>query len=273
MSIIDEFCQSKIFIEGLSILRPKTLIILGSGLGDFAKFVKNPVIVSYSDIPFFVQKSIEGQSGELVIGLIGQHPVYIMKGRNHYYQGLTDEEMRYPIQMFKYLGVNNLIITNACGGMNPSFKPGDIMIIEDHINMMGRNPLIGDNVDIIGPRFSDMSEPYSLLWIEKIEEIAKSYEIHLKKGVYVGYFGPSYETRSEILAYRQLGGDVVGMSTVPEVIVASHAGMQVLGLSVITNMATGISMNKLSHDEVLKTSLEAMDKVSLLILKFIAFLE
>jgi len=267
------FNDSKAYIESKTLLRPKTLLILGSGLGDFTNLMKNPVSIPYETIPSFVHKELVGHSGELFVGYIGQKPIYVMKGRNHYYQGITDEEMRYPIQLFRTMGVTNLIVTNACGGMNPGFHAGDIMIIEDHINFMGRNPLTGNNVDFLGPRFVDMSEPYNLKWIETIEAIAKDYEIHLQKGIYVGYSGPSYETKSEIKAFRMLGGDAVGMSTVPEVITAIHSGMKVLGLSCITNMATGISKHKLTHEEVLSASAQALDKISLLLLKFISQLD
>lgn len=245
------------------------LIILGSGLGDFANHLSNPLIISYQDIPYFPLKQIQGHSGELVLGTLYNKTVAIMKGRPHYYQGYSDEEMRFPIHLFARLGVKKVIITNACGGMNPDFIPGDIMLIEDHINMMGRNPLTGDNQDEIGLRFVDMTEPYKQDWIQLFSEIASHEKIQIKKGIYVSYFGPNYETKSEIKAYRQLGGDAVGMSTVPEVIVANHAGMNVLGISCITNMSTGISKTSLSHEEVLVVSKQALSKISILLLKFI----
>jgi len=249
--------------------QPKTLLILGSGLGQFTEEVDVVQTISYSDIPYFPSKHVEGHQASLVIALYQGIPLLIMKGRNHYYQGFTDEEMRFPLQLFSLLGINQLINTNACGGMNPSFRPGDMMIIEDHINMMGRNPLTGDNVDNIGPRFFDMSEPYDQSWVSLIENIAKDNNIMLKKGIYVSYFGPNYETKAEIKAYRQMGGDAVGMSTVPEVLVARHAGMRVLGISVITNMSTGISKKQLSHDEVLDASKLVSKQLSYLLKEFI----
>lgn len=269
MTYLDKLDEATTYLKEQCEIQPSTLIILGSGLGDFTKDLKIYKTVFYRDIPYFTTSNVSGHQAALVIADIEGTPVFIMKGRNHYYQGLTEEEMRLPIQLFANIGVLNMIVTNACGGMNPSFKAGDIMIIEDHINMMGRNPLIGDNVEKLGPRFIDMSAPYDLDFISLIESISIKNHIKLQKGVYVGYLGPNYETRSEIKAFRMLGGDAVGMSTVPEVIVARHSGLRVLGLSVITNMSTGIQKSELSHDEVLIFSKQASSKISILLRDFI----
>lgn len=269
MLLKDQFDESASFIHQFTKLRPKTLIILGSGLGDLVHDLKESNVIPYSSIPHFPFIALEGHSGELWVGKIGEVSLYVMKGRNHYYQGFSDEEMRYPIQLFAYMGVKDMIITNACGGMNTTFIPGDIMLIEDHINMMGRNPLTGDNVDFLGPRFSDMTDPYTSEYLTKSLDISKKYNLNLKKGVYVGYHGPNYETKSEIKAYRMLGGDAVGMSTVPEVIVGAHSGMKILGISCITNLSTGLSKKALSHEEVLETSKTEIERIRHLITAFL----
>lgn len=273
MDQIEKINQAIQYINKKSSLQPEILIILGSGLGEFADHLENPISIPYHEIPNFSSKQVEGHSGTLVLGQLCGKNIVVMKGRGHYYQGFSDEEMRFPIQVIRSLGVKKMIVTNACGGMNPSFRPGDIMIINDHINMMGRNPLIGDNQAEFGSRFIDMSEPYDFQWINRIHEIAGKENIPVHIGIYVGYGGPSYETRSEIQAYRLLGGDVVGMSTIPEVIVAKHLGMKVLGISCITNMATGLQQELLSHQDVLEVSKKALSKITKLLLKFIESLE
>ena len=248
---------------------PETLIILGSGINEFINNLKDKISVSYQELFYFETDTSIGHNGILHMGYINNVPVLVMEGRRHYYEGVLDSEMRMFIQTFAELGVKNLIVTNACGGMNETFKQGDIMLIEDHINMMGRNPLVGRNNDSLGARFVDMSEPYDIEYRELMLKIAKENKINIQQGVYVSYLGPSYETKAEIKAFRMLGGDVVGMSTVPEVIIARHAGIRVLGLSIITNMSTGISKTKLSHEEVLETSKKSIDKLSKLLIEFI----
>ncbi len=232
-------------------LKPTTLIILGSGLGEIVGSMDRRTDIPYSEIPHFRSGTVSGHKGLLSIGCIAETPVYCMQGRNHYYEGCTDEDMRFPIQLFALLGVKNLIITNACGSMNENIRPGEMTLITDHLNMTGRNPLVGRNFDEIGERFCDMSEPYDTELRNLAETVATNAKINIKKGIYVGYLGPSYETKAEIKAYRNMGGDVIGMSTVPETIVARHAGIRVLGIACVTNMATGISESKLSHEEVL----------------------
>lgn len=248
---------------------PETMIILGSGINDFVKNIDNETIVSFKEIFDFDTDLSIGHSGLLHIGYINELPILVMEGRKHYYEGVVNLDMRVIIESFAKIGVKNLIVTNACGGMNEKFKPGDIMVIEDHINMMGKNPLVGRNTDELGPRFVDMSEPYDLEFRKIIDEVARSENIVLQHGIYVSYLGPSYETKAEIRAFKILGGDVVGMSTVPEVIVARHAEMRVLGLSLITNMSTGIQKTKLSHEEVLETSKKSLDKFTKLMLGFL----
>ncbi len=248
---------------------PETLIILGSGINEFTEHLTDVMTTTYEELFSFETDQSIGHAGKLHLGWLEGVPLLIMEGRKHYYEGTTDEEMRLMIQTFARVGVKNIVITNACGGMNPNFKPGDIMVIEDHINMMGRNPLVGKNEQDLGDRFFDMSEPYDEAFRKTVDEVAKEEGIVLQHGIYVSYLGPSFETKAEIRAFRMLGGDVVGMSTVPEVIIARHARMRVLGLSIITNMSTGISRNKLNHEEVLETGKMVVGKLSRLLKGFI----
>jgi len=248
---------------------PETMIILGSGINAFIKELSNSVVIGYNDLFNLETDESIGHHGKLHMGYIEKKPILVLEGRKHYYEGVSDDDMRLLIQSFAEIGVKNMIVTNACGGMNETFHPGDIMVIEDHINMLGRNPLVGPNNQSLGPRFVDMSEPYDYVFRKMIDEVAKNEKIKLQHGVYVSYLGPSYETKAEIRAFRMLGGDVIGMSTVPEVILARHANMRVLGLSIITNMSTGISKQPLSHEEVLETSKKAITRISTLIKSFI----
>ncbi|MFW5794938.1 MAG: purine-nucleoside phosphorylase [Bacillota bacterium] len=249
--------------------KAEILVILGSGLDEYLH--KTDIIKSLSLAKILDVKTDEtiGHKGIVYLVKINNKNVYLLSGRKHYYENPNDKTMREIIQAFAYVGVKTLIVTNASGGMNPNFKPGDIMVIEDHINMMGRNPLVGDNNNDLGPRFVDMSEAYDKGYRDLIKFIAKKVTIEIKQGIYVSYLGPSYETPAEIRAFRMLGGDAIGMSTVPEVIVARHANIKVLGISVITNMASGISKSKLTHEEVLKTSAASLSKFSILLTEFI----
>lgn len=233
---------------------PEIGLILGSGLGVLADEIENPVKIPYGDIPEFPVSTVEGHAGQLVIGNLGGKTVLAMQGRFHFYEGYPMEKVTFPVRVMKQLGIETLIVTNAAGSVNESFKPGDLMIINDHINMMGTNPLIGPNDERFGPRFPDMSEAYNKELRVKAREIATSLGIDVKEGVYIGNSGPAYETPAEVRMARILGGDAVGMSTVPEVIVARHCGMKVLGISCLTNMAAGILDQPLSHTEVIETT-------------------
>lgn len=248
---------------------PETMIILGSGINEFIDELTKTLVISYNELFDLQTDESIGHQGKLHMGYIDKKPLLVLEGRKHYYEDVSDKDMRLLIQSFAEIGVKNMIVTNACGGMNENFHPGDIMVIDDHINMLGRNPLVGPNKQALGPRFVDMSEPYDYIFRKIIDEVAKNENIKLQHGIYVSYLGPSYETKAEIRAFRLLGGDVVGMSTVPEVILARHANMRVLGLSIITNMSTGISKQPLSHEEVLETSQKAISKISVLIKSFI----
>jgi purine-nucleoside phosphorylase len=233
---------------------PKVGLILGSGLGVLADEIAQPVKIPYKEIPDFPVSTVEGHAGQLVFGVLSDTRVVAMQGRFHFYEGYSFDKVTFPVRVMKELGVEILIVTNAAGGVNESFSPGDLMIITDHINNMGQNPLIGPNDSRLGARFPDMSDAYTKELRNIAKEIAANLKIEIKEGVYVGNTGPSYETPAEIKMLRALGGDAVGMSTVPEVIVARHSGMKVLGISCISNMAAGILDQPLTHDEVIETT-------------------
>lgn len=240
-------------------------IVLGSGLSDIADEIINPVSISYKDIPNFPLSTAPGHEGKLIIGELEDKVVLCMKGRLHFYEGYPLSKVTYPIRVIKSLGINKLILTNAAGAINRDYAVGDLVLIKDHLNFIGSNPLIGPNLDDYGPRFIDMSNCYNFQLRELAKRVAEKQGVNLQEGVYVGYSGPSYETPAEIKAFRILGGDVVGMSTVPEAIVANHCGMQTLAISCLTNMAAGVTSNKLNEDEVLKIGAEIAPKFSKLI--------
>ncbi|KAB2333748.1 purine-nucleoside phosphorylase [Cytobacillus gottheilii] len=233
---------------------PKIGLILGSGLGVLADEIIEPVKIPYNEIPDFPVSTVEGHAGQLVFGDLNGVDVVAMQGRFHYYEGYSFDKVTFPVRVMKELGVEILIVTNAAGGVNESFTPGDLMLISDHINNMGSNPLIGPNDSKLGVRFPDMSEAYAKDLRKAAKEIAQQLNINVKEGVYVGNTGPTYETPAEVRLLRVLGGDAVGMSTVPEVIVARHAGLKVLGISCISNMAAGILDQPLNHEEVIETT-------------------
>lgn len=234
--------------------KPLLGVILGSGLGAFADSLEKPVIIDYRDLPDFPISSVSGHAGRLVLGYRGTVPIVAMQGRVHAYEGYTAWQVAYPARVLGRLGIKHLTVTNAAGGINLGFKVGDLMAITDHLNMSGLNPLIGPNVEALGPRFPDMSHAYDPKALDVLRRVATTEGVNLREGVYVSLSGPSYETPAEIRMLRTLGGDAVGMSTVPEVIVASHMGVKVTGISCITNLAAGISQQKLSHEEVSETA-------------------
>src|SRR5699024_7129417 len=235
-------------------LQPKIGLILGSGLGVLADEIENPTKISYEDIPGFPVSTVEGHAGQLVIGELNGVEVIAMQGRFHYYEGYGLDVVTYPVRIMKEFGVEMLLVTNAAGGVNRSFQAGDLMLITDHINNTGQNPLIGENIKEHGVRFPDMSSAYD----QKLQQIAKqtaeSISVHMQEGVYVWNTGPSYETPAEIRMLEKMGGDAVGMSTVPEVTVARQAGIKCIGISCISNMAAGILDQPLTHDEVIETT-------------------
>ena len=233
---------------------PEIGVILGSGLGDFGSGMKESVVIPYSEIPHFPVSSVVGHSGKLLLGSVESLSLAVMSGRVHYYEGYSMEQVVFPARVLGRLGVKTLIVTNAAGGIHRDFKPGDLMVITDHINLMGANPLHGPNLDELGVRFPDMSEAYEKPLRGLALRAAESVGIRLQQGVYIAVAGPSYETPAEIEMFRRCGADAVGMSTVPEVIAAGHMGMRVLGISCITNMAAGVLPQKLHHAEVLETT-------------------
>ncbi|MDR7417507.1 MAG: purine-nucleoside phosphorylase [Armatimonadota bacterium] len=230
---------------------PDAAVILGSGLGALADQVTVDAALTFQEIPHFPRTSVEGHHGRLLIGTLEDRAVAVMQGRAHFYEGYAMAEVAFPVRVLHALGAPILIVTNSSGGLNRHFKAGDLMVIADHINFMGTNPLVGPNEDELGPRFPDMSEPYDPALIELAEAAALEVGIPLRKGVYVGVCGPSYETPAELRMMARWGADAVGMSTVHEVITARHAGMRVLGLSAITDMATGEGHGKVTHEDVL----------------------
>lgn len=242
------------FLNGKMNAKPEIGLILGSGLGILADEIENPVSVAYKNIPHFPESTVAGHKGQLVAGMLEGRQVIAMQGRFHYYEGYTMQQVTFPVRVMKELGIDSIIVTNAAGGINKTFTPGDLMLIDDHINKMGDNPLIGPNNNELGDRFPDMSKAYDTLYLAHADKCADKIGLAVRHGVYVGNTGPAYETPAEIKMLRTLGGDAVGMSTVPEVIAAAHSGLRVLGISCISNMAAGILDQPLTHDEVIETT-------------------
>ena len=229
-------------------------LILGSGLGSFAESFQNQTAIPFNSLSHFPSATAPGHAGKLIFGDIDGVPVAALQGRAHLYEGSSATAIAFPTRVLRALGIQQLIVTNAAGGINAAFRPGDLMLITDHINLMGANPLTGPNMDELGPRFPDMSEAYNSAMRRIARDVARQKGIALREGVYVGLPGPNYETPAEIRMCRTLGADAVGMSTIPEVLAANHMGMRVLGLSCITNMAAGILPQKLTHEEVMNTA-------------------
>lgn len=242
-----------------------TAIILGSGLGNLASQIKIEFEIRYTDIPHFPISTVEGHKGRLILGTLNDVKVWVMEGRFHFYEGYTPAQVSYPVRVLKLLGVENLILSNAAGGVNANFKVGDLMIIKDHISLFTINPLIGKNEPELGTRFPDMSEPYALDFIEKAKNIAHKHQIKVHEGIYVGVTGPTFETRAEYKLIKAVGGDVVGMSTVQENIAAVHAGMKVFAISVVTDLGIREDNNTITHQEVLEAAHAAEPKLTLII--------
>jgi purine-nucleoside phosphorylase len=250
--LLPRLTEAAQLIRSRTSLQPRIGLVLGSGLGAFARGLERATIIPYAQIPHFPTTGAVGHQGELVIGHVSGVPVAVMSGRAHHYEGYSFQQIAFPVQVLGVLGVTTLIVTNAAGSVNVNFKPGELMIIVDHINLMGGNPMIGPNEDQLGPRFFDMTEPYDAELREIAERACWKAGVACRKGVYIAFTGPSYETPAEIRMARALGADAVGMSTVPEVIAARHQGIRCLGLSCITNMAAGVLKKKLDHREVLE---------------------
>lgn len=249
----ERITQAAAFIKEQGVQQVDIGLILGSGLGELGEEVENPIAIPYGTIPHFPVSTVVGHAGQLVYGTLGGQKVLAMQGRFHYYEGYSLEEVTFPVRVMKELGIHSVVVTNAAGGVNTEFTPGDLMMITDQINFTGVNPLYGPNDENMGPRFADMSHAYDESYQEIVRKVAKESGLDLKEGVYMGFSGPTYETPAEVRMARTLGADAVGMSTVPEVIVANHAGMKVVGVSCITNLAAGMQAN-LNHEEVVETT-------------------
>lgn len=248
---------------------PKTAIILGTGLGDLVNHIEIEVSIPYEEIPNFPVSTVEGHSGRLIFGNLGGKYIMAMQGRFHFYEGYSMKESTFPVRVMKAVGVKTLFVSNAAGGMNPDFKIGDLMIITDHINLFPEHPLRGKNYEELGPRFPGMVDAYSPRLIEKCREIAKANDIRVVEGVYVGTQGPTFETPAEYRYFWRIGGDAVGMSTVPEVIVANHADMEVFGMSVITDIGAEGVVEEATHEEVQKAAAAAQPIMSFLMKEII----
>lgn len=269
LNIIEQLNETTSYIRNIVSSIPQVGIVLGSGLGNFARELEIEKELPYDQIPHFPVSTVEGHSGKLLFGTIGSKKVVAMAGRFHFYEGYEADQVAYPIRVLKYLGIDTLLISNAAGGVNPGFKVGDLMIITDHISFATVNPLVGKNHSELGPRFPDMSHPYNKHLIQKAKSIAARMNIPLKEGVYFGVTGPTFETRAEYKMIQELGGDAVGMSTVQEVIIAVHMGLAVFAMSVITDIGIREEENSITHDDVLQAAVNAEPKLSSIFSKLV----
>ncbi len=259
--MLDKIQETAAFLKGKMHTRPKTAIILGTGLGSLVHEITDKYEIPYEDIPHFPVSTVEGHSGKLIFGKLGDKEIMAMQGRFHFYEGYSMKEVTFPVRVMRELGIQTLFVSNAAGGMNPDFEIGDLMIITDHINFFPEHPLRGQNIDY-GPRFPDMSEAYSKELIAQALEIAQEKGIKVQQGVYIGTQGPTFETPAEYKMFRILGADAVGMSTVSEVIVANHCGIRVFGVSVITDLGVEGKIVEVSHEEVQKAADEAQPRMT-----------
>jgi purine-nucleoside phosphorylase len=258
------------FLRTKTAAEPTVGIILGTGLGGLVKEIRIDTVIDYAEIPHFPVSTVESHKGKLIFGTLGGKSIVAMQGRFHYYEGYTMQQVTFPVRVMKFLGVKTLLISNAAGGMNPLFTKGDIMLITDHINLLGDNPLIGHNDNELGPRFPDMTEPYSHALIALAEQVALDLKIRLQKGVFVAVSGPNLETRAEYRFLRGIGADVVGMSTVPEVIVAAHQSMRVLGFSIMTDECFPDALKPVSLQEVIAVANETEPKLTSIMKEVVA---
>jgi purine-nucleoside phosphorylase len=268
--LYDQIQEAKAALESRWRGRPRVGIILGTGLGGLAEDIRADVAVPYEDIPHFPVSTVKSHTGRLVCGTLGGKTVMAMEGRFHFYEGYTLKQLTFPVRVMKAMGCDTLIVSNACGGMNPQWQKGDIMLIEDHINLLGDNPLIGKNDERLGLRFPDMTEPYDRGLLELAQRIALEEKIVVQKGVFVAVAGPNLETRAEYRFLRGIGADVVGMSTVPEVIVGVHSRMRILGLSVITDQCLPDALHPVSLEEVIAVAAAAEPKLRILVRRVVA---
>ncbi|HTI12058.1 MAG TPA: purine-nucleoside phosphorylase [Puia sp.] len=271
-TIIQELEETVAFIRTIHSGSPRVGIILGSGLGNLSREIVIEKEIPYEDIPNFPVSTVEGHHGKLIFGTLNGHKAVVLSGRFHYYEGYSPEQVVFPVRVMKFLGVQTILLSNAAGGMNKSFRVGDLMIINDHISLFTVNPLLGKNYGELGPRFPDMSEPYDKTLIKKAKAIAARLQIPVHEGVYAGVTGPTFETRAEYKLLHAVGGDAVGMSTVQEVIAARHAGMSVFAMSVITDLGIREEDNIITHEEVLQAASAAEPKLTSLFRELIAVL-
>lgn len=263
--MLEQINETATFIQSKISFQPEIGIILGTGLGGLVDAIKIKHMIPYADIPHFRLSTVEGHTGKLIFGELSGKNVMVMQGRFHYYEGYTLQEVTYPVRVMKFLGVHKLFVSNASGGMNPNFEIGDLMIINDHINFFGGNPLIGKNIPELGPRFPDMSVVYDRTLIKRVKEIAAKNKINVHEGVYLGLSGPTFETPAEYKMLRIWGADTVGMSTVPEIIVARHMDMTCFAISIITDLGVPGKIEKITHDEVQRVARISEKKMTLLI--------
>ncbi|MFN4284746.1 MAG: purine-nucleoside phosphorylase [Lacibacter sp.] len=268
-TLLEKIQETVAFIRNRYAHTPAVGVVLGSGLGNFTSELQVEAEVPYGDIPHFPVSTVEGHKGKLVFGTLGDKRVVVMAGRFHYYEGYAMQEVVYPIRVMKYLGIQQLILSNAAGGVNKQFQVGDLMIIRDHISQFMPNPLVGKNETELGPRFPDMSAPYNKALIDKARQIAERLEIAVHEGVYVGVTGPTFETPSEYKMILAIGGDAVGMSTVPEAIAAVHMGLPVFAMSVITDLGIREEENTITHEEVLQAAQAAEPKMTAIVKQLI----
>lgn len=267
--VFDKLQETVGYLRNRTTCKPKIGIVLGSGLGAFVKEVQVETTIPFREIPNFNAPTVEGHQGNLIFGKVGPHNVAILQGRSHYYEGHSMENVVFPTRTLALLGAEIMVLTNSAGGFGDTMQAGDFMVIEDHINLMGTNPLMGPNIKELGPRFPDMTEAYDPKLVQKMEEILTRLQARYHKGIYCGVSGPTYETPAEVRYLKMIGGKAVGMSTVPEAIAANHLGLRVAALSCITNLAAGISRKKLSHDEVTETARNVEQKFTQFLKEFI----
>ena len=267
--MLQKITETSEFLLNKVTSRPQIAIILGTGLGELADHIENKIEIPYHTIPNFPVSTVEGHSGKLIFGTLGGKEIMAMQGRFHYYEGYSMQQVTFPIRVMKAFGIKTLFLSNASGGMNPTFQVGDLMIITDHINCFPEHPLRGKNYDELGPRFPDMSEAYNHNLIRLALQIGKENNIKLQRGVYVGTSGPTFETPAEYRRFHLMGGDAVGMSTVPEVIVARHAGIDCFAISVITDLGVAGIVEKVSHEEVQKAAAESQPKMTFIMKELI----
>lgn len=267
--MLEKINETVQYIQSVTQIQPQIGIVLGTGLGGLADEIAIQKEIPYKDIPHFPVSTVKGHKGKLILGTLSGKNVVAMQGRFHFYEGYSMKEVTYPIRVLKYLGIDLLILSNAAGGVNPEFEIGDIMMIHDHINLMGSNPLLGPNHPELGPRFPDFSEPYDLSIIRSVKAIAEEENIHLKEGVYAGVTGPTFETPAEYKYIRAIGADAVGMSTIPETIVARHMNLKTFAISVISDLGVEGKIVEITHDDVIQAASNAEPKMTSIIKKLI----